>query len=260
LFLGLPGSCSVDTRTEAEIRQAEAVAMSRRLVDEDWRLYSLTFSARPAGGYPIDFKSNGRLVTKNLALTNEWRFAVGGTLTLGSSAHETTLVLEYDSDADAFFDQPADRRAFHGGRVMPDIVHEFPIKAPLQQVFDAVSTPKGLDKWWTSISKGETVVGTEYELNFGPGYDWRGKVTACDPPFAFELEISRANTDWNGTRVGFRIASRDDLSWVHFEHTGWPDDNEHYRGSCYCWAMYLRIMKRHLEHGESVPYEKRLDA
>jgi len=30
--------------------------------------------------------------------------------------------------------------------------------------------------------------------------------------------------------------------------------------SCYCWAMYLRIMRRYLEHGESVPYERRLDA
>jgi hypothetical protein len=25
------------------------------------------------------------------------------------------------------------------------------------------------------------------------------------------------------------------------------------------WAMYLRVLKRHLEHGESVPYERRLD-
>jgi len=27
----------------------------------------------------------------------------------------------------------------------------------------------------------------------------------------------------------------------------------------HCWAMYLRILGRHLEHGESVPFEKRLD-
>jgi hypothetical protein len=28
--------------------------------------------------------------------------------------------------------------------------------------------------------------------------------------------------------------------------------------STYCWAMYLRILKRWLEFGEQVPYEKRL--
>jgi hypothetical protein len=45
---------------------------------------------------------------------------------------------------------------------------------------------------------------------------------------------------------------------VNFYHTGWPQKNEHYKISSYCWAMYLRILKRHLEYGESVPYEKRL--
>jgi hypothetical protein len=33
----------------------------------------------------------------------------------------------------------------------------------------------------------------------------------------------------------------------------------HYRTSCHCGALYLRILRRHLEHGESVPYERRLD-
>ena len=31
------------------------------------------------------------------------------------------------------------------------------------------------------------------------------------------------------------------------------------RTSCYCWVMYLRILKRYVEHGEMVPYERRLD-
>jgi hypothetical protein len=33
----------------------------------------------------------------------------------------------------------------------------------------------------------------------------------------------------------------------------------HYRTSSFCWAMYLRLLKRYVEHGEVVPYEKRLD-
>jgi hypothetical protein len=27
----------------------------------------------------------------------------------------------------------------------------------------------------------------------------------------------------------------------------------------YCWAIYLRVLRRWLEHGERVPYEQRLD-
>jgi hypothetical protein len=73
------------------------------------------------------------------------------------------------------------------------------------------------------------------------------------------LEIVKADADWLRTRVGFRIEEKDAATWVRFSHLGWPSANEHYRVSCYCWAMYLRILRRHVEHGESVPYESRLD-
>ena len=70
---------------------------------------------------------------------------------------------------------------------------------------------------------------------------------------------SQSDPDWLGSRVGFRLDVKNEMTWVEFYHNGWPESNEHYRISCYCWAMYLRILKRNLEHGETVAYEKRLD-
>jgi hypothetical protein len=75
----------------------------------------------------------------------------------------------------------------------------------------------------------------------------------------FELQIARADVDWMGTRVGFHLQEKNGNTNVYFYHIGWPTQNEHWRISCYCWAMYLRIMRRYVEHGEFVPYEKRLD-
>ncbi|MBM4218913.1 MAG: SRPBCC domain-containing protein [Gammaproteobacteria bacterium] len=109
-------------------------------------------------------------------------------------------------------------------------------------------------------SAGTPQVGAVYELWFGPEYDWRGKVTPFVPDAEFELEMVQADGDWLGTRVGFRLKPRDQRTWVRFYHTGWPGTNEHYRISCNCWAMYLRVLRRSLEHGESVAYEDRLDA
>ena len=143
---------------------------------------------------------------------------------------------------------------------MPDIFHDFPIFAPPQAVFDGVSTGPGLAQWWTERSTGTPKRGAEYELYFGPNYDWRGKVTACTPREKFELEIATTDKDWNGTKVGFELSPIERGTQVRFYHSGWPKNNEHYRISCYCWAMYLRILKRYLEHGETVPYSKRLDA
>ncbi len=143
---------------------------------------------------------------------------------------------------------------------MADIVHHFPIKASRQQVFRAVSTPAGLDSWWTKRSSGEPAQGAAYKLWFGPEYDWRAVASRCVPNSEFELEIVSAHEDWRGTRVGFVLDEKEGVTQVRFHHLGWPEPNEHYRGSCYCWAMYLRLLKRYVERGEVVPYENRLDA
>lgn len=143
---------------------------------------------------------------------------------------------------------------------MADILQDFSIDAPADRVHDAVSTPGGLDRWWTKRSSGEQIEGAEYELWFGPDHDWRAKVARCLPGREFELEMTRAAQDWIGTRVGFHLEGRGGKTLVRFHHAGWPEVNEHYRISCHCWAMYLRILRRYLEHGEEVPYERRLTA
>jgi uncharacterized protein YndB with AHSA1/START domain len=142
---------------------------------------------------------------------------------------------------------------------MVDILLDFPIKAPMDRVFRAVSTPQGLDTWWTKRSAGRPHEGEEYELSFGPDHQWRARVTRCVPDSEFEVELVHADSDWIHTRVGLRLERRGAVTWVRFHHTGWPSASEHFRISCNCWAMYLRVLRRSLEHGESVPYEGRLD-
>lgn len=142
---------------------------------------------------------------------------------------------------------------------MPDIYHDFPVNASGHRVFQAVSSPVGLDAWWTKNSWGTPEKGAEYKLRFGPDYDWRGRVTRAVPNKEFELEITVAHKDWVHTRVGFALSEKNGVTQVRFHHTGWPELNEHYRISSYCWAMYLRLMKRFVEIGEVTPYEKRLD-
>ena len=143
---------------------------------------------------------------------------------------------------------------------MPDILLELPIRAAPERVFEAVSTPAGLDAWWTLRAEGKPEVGAVYELGFGPGYDWRARVARCEPVRAFELEFVEADADWSGTRVGVELESRGEVTRVRFHHTGWPVANAHFRISCNCWALYLRLLRRFVEHGERIPYDERLDA
>jgi uncharacterized protein YndB with AHSA1/START domain len=141
---------------------------------------------------------------------------------------------------------------------MPDIFHNFTINTSSEKVFDGVSTATGLDNWWTKSSQVTPKADSMYMLDFGPGYVWKAIVTKFETNKEFELQMTEADADWLKTRVGFLLSDKgNNLTEVKFYHTGWPAANEHYKISSYCWAMYLRILKRYLEFGEQVPYEKR---
>jgi uncharacterized protein YndB with AHSA1/START domain len=126
-------------------------------------------------------------------------------------------------------------------------------------VFEGISTSKGLDNWWTKSSEVNPRVGEVYTLGFGPQYIWKAVVTKYETDKEFELQMTEADADWIGMKVGFSLTQKDNNTQVNFYHTGWPQNNDHYKISTYCWAMYLRILKRNIEYGEEVPFEERLN-
>ncbi len=142
---------------------------------------------------------------------------------------------------------------------MPDILHRLPVRASAERVFAMFAQPSGLDEWWTLASEGVAEAGALYVLEFGPEYRWTAMIAAIDRPRWIEWEMIDADADWTGTRVGARLTERDGRTTVDFYHTGWRHPNEHFRTSSCCWAQYLRILRRHVEHGERVAYEIRLD-
>ena len=142
---------------------------------------------------------------------------------------------------------------------MADIFHYFPINAPIDKVFDTISTPIGLDKWWTKTSKGKVEIGETFHFHFEPDYNWTAIVSKCIPEKEFEWTMQNSDEDWKGSKVGFRLTDKNNVTEVQFYHIGWKEDNEHLRISNFCWAMYLRILKRNLEYGEFVQYADRLN-
>jgi uncharacterized protein YndB with AHSA1/START domain len=142
---------------------------------------------------------------------------------------------------------------------MADIYHQFQIQSPIDKVFLAISEPAGLDAWWSKKCSGKPEQGAIYNLYFGPGYNWQARVTLFRPDNDFQLEMVDADADWTGSRINFNLKPENGKTSVFFLHTGWPALNDHYRISCYCWAMYLRLLKRYVEYGEVVSYDERLE-
>jgi uncharacterized protein YndB with AHSA1/START domain len=141
---------------------------------------------------------------------------------------------------------------------MASIFHDFTIQATAAAVFEVMTTPRGIDRWWTKQSSGKPEIGEEYDLNFGPSYDWKAIVKKSVPGKEFEWTMKASDPDWEGTRIGFQLEENKGSVKVRFYHLGWSSENEHYKASSYCWAMYLRLVKRWLESGEECPFEARL--
>ncbi len=141
---------------------------------------------------------------------------------------------------------------------MPGILHDILIRATPEQVFNAITQPIEVDKWWSLECSGTPAMGEEYRLFFGEQWDWRARVSRYDPNRSFEWEITIALEDWVGTRVGFVLESTDGSTKVRFHHCGWKEESEHFRISSYCWAMLLRLLKVYVETGAVMPHQERL--
>ena len=142
---------------------------------------------------------------------------------------------------------------------MADILHSFPVNATVEKVFECISTSKGIDQWWAKSSEGTSAINRTFKFSFGPEHNWSAMVTRFIPNKIFELQMTIADEDWINTKVGFRLDGKNDITQVEFYHKGWPEVNQHYKVSNYCWAMYLRVLKRYAESGEQVPYDERLN-
>lgn len=137
------------------------------------------------------------------------------------------------------------------------ILHDLEANASLENVFRMISVPEFLNEWWTHHSKGKPELGSEYIFEFSEEYKWKGKITKLNPPFEIEYLITEADQDWTGTRVGFILKETENGTKISFYHKDWKTANEHFRQTSFCWAMYLRILRKFVEEGFHIPYSER---
>jgi len=141
---------------------------------------------------------------------------------------------------------------------MQTIYHDFIINVSRDKVFEAISTPQGLNDWWTLRCDGKPALGEKYNLYFAEEYDWFAKISKFSENAIIEFTMKEAMEEWLPTRFGFILKEENtNRTYVQFYHTNWKNVSQEFRIASYCWANLLRQLKQYLEQGIITPFEER---
>jgi uncharacterized protein YndB with AHSA1/START domain len=143
---------------------------------------------------------------------------------------------------------------------MADILHRVGIKAPVAEVYTALTTTEGLAGWWTTDTQGDGELGGVLRFRFAAGgFDM--KVRQLDPGKRVLWEVVDGPEEWIGTEVDWVLDRSGDYTSVLFHHRGWREPVEFMHHCSTKWATYLMSLKSLAETGKgaSHPNDVKID-
>jgi uncharacterized protein YndB with AHSA1/START domain len=106
-----------------------------------------------------------------------------------------------------------------------DVMQTVDLDAPPERVWQLLTDPAELARWWPDAAKLEPRVGGRVVLNFGPG-DVSGEVTTWEPPSALGFTWEASNMPGVRLHVSFTVddagGGRSRVSVVHSGFEGAP--------------------------------------
>jgi len=123
-------------------------------------------------------------------------------------------------------------------------------EASPKKVFKALTTPKGLTKWFLSGAKIKAKEGGDYSFDWLGGYHMKGKVKKIEKNsvVSFSWHDKLDSGEMTESTVIFKVAKRGKGTLLRVTHTGFHDP-VHYAECASRWAYYLTNMKSALDHG-----------
>jgi uncharacterized protein YndB with AHSA1/START domain len=130
---------------------------------------------------------------------------------------------------------------------MVDILHRVGIGAPIEKVYETLTSLEGNRGWWDSNASGDAASGGT--LTFFK-HDFRVEVT---PNERVKWRCVKGTPEWTNTEVTFDLSYRQDQTFVIFKHAGWVEPVEFMHHCSTRWATFLLGLKELLETGKGRP-------
>jgi uncharacterized protein YndB with AHSA1/START domain len=141
---------------------------------------------------------------------------------------------------------------------MVDIIHRISIKAPLAQVYAALSTVEGVAGWWTRETSGDSRSGGTVQVAFrSPAGAEVGKmefeVVKLAPDQGVSWHFKSGPAEWIGTDVTFSLSQAGAETLVLFGHRNWREAVEFTAHCSMKWATFLLSLRDLVETGKGKP-------
>ncbi|HEV7230396.1 MAG TPA: SRPBCC domain-containing protein [Bacteroidia bacterium] len=138
---------------------------------------------------------------------------------------------------------------------MPDIKHQFVIKASPAKVYEAITQIEGLKSWWTAEVTGDERQGGTVRFGFGKEFFNKMKIISMKKDLRLAWQCSDGPPEWIGTRLSFDLETdKEKNTVVLFSHDGWKEQGSFYASCNYHWGLYLRSLKQYCETGKGTPH------
>lgn len=135
---------------------------------------------------------------------------------------------------------------------MATIYHQVGIRAPIETVYEAIATTKGISAWWTPTT-GETSTGGKLVFHFGDHKVNMEVLKSVDNQLVVWKNIDD-DGQWKDTLFSFELQADGDQVMVNFSHAGWIDVTELFTHCSTKWAVFLVSLKDYLETGKGRPF------
>jgi uncharacterized protein YndB with AHSA1/START domain len=135
------------------------------------------------------------------------------------------------------------------------IHHQVSINAPVEKVFQAISTPEGISSWWNKQTPVQTDQGLVLEHNPGPEHGVvQLRVVELIQNKRIEWECiskhpaSSPASVWTGTHFVFELAEVDGVgTTVDFRQLGYDEQSKFFEFNRDAWGQVMQNMKQVLE-------------
>jgi uncharacterized protein YndB with AHSA1/START domain len=141
---------------------------------------------------------------------------------------------------------------------MVDIIHRIGIKAPMSQVYAALSTVEGVAGWWTQETTGDSKLGGTVAVRFrSPEGKEVGRMefelSKLDPKKTVRWHFKTGPEEWLGTDVTFDLSQEGDSTLIVFGHRNWREPVEFMAHCSMKWATFLLSLRDLIESGKGKP-------